>query len=433
MGRSATSERNKHNAVIARAKREWQCIADALPQMVCLLDRNGHIVRANLVVERWLSSPVRRVLGLGLHELLHRDCRSDACALRTALDGAWNELSGTAAGATSAGRIAASEFELTDAILDKSVKVELKLMPSSLDDPSGGESNYAIFIASDVTQLRNAQEGQRLLNQELEMRVHERTQELSTAVRGLRAEVTRRELAENSLRDSRNELSLLSEQLMKAQELERKRIAQDLHDAVGQSLSAIKYSLERALQMLATPKLGNPLQVLNKTVLYVQNTIEEVRTISENLRPALLDDLGAVSAIRWLCREWGEVFANIEVEINLHVTDADIQEPLGTTLFRTVQESLNNVALHSNATRVTVSVGRENSVLRADIADNGMGFEADGAALRRGHGLRGMRERAASSGGNFSLTSYPGGGTQLTVLWPIAPERTAGDLLLCAS
>jgi signal transduction histidine kinase len=426
MSRSETSTR--HNAAIARAKREWQCIADALPQMVCLLDRNGRVVRANLVVERWLSSPVRDVLGVDLHELLHRHCQTSPCALRTALGGAWDELV----------RAGSSEFELTDELLGKAVKVEMKLMPGLADDPAAGRDpaaghNYAIFIASDVTQLRNAQEGQRLLNLELEMRVHARTQELSTAVRGLRAEVTRREGAENSLRNSRNELSLLSEQLMKAQEVERKRIAQDLHDAVGQSLSAIKYSLERALQMLATPKLGNPLLVLNKTVEHVQNTIDEVRTISENLRPALLDGLGAVSAIRWLCREWGEVFTGIEVEINLHVTDADIQEPLGTTLFRTVQEALNNVALHSKATRVAVSICRESSILRADIADNGTGFDPDGDLLRRGHGLRGMRERAATSGGEFSLTSYPGGGTQLTVLWPIAPESTAGEVLLCAS
>ena len=420
MGRSETSSR--HNAAIARAKREWQCIADALPQMVCLLDRDGRVVRANLVVERWLSSPVRDVLGVDLHELLHRHCQASPCALRTALGSAWDQLV----------RTGSSEFELTDELLDKAIKVEQKLMPSSADDPAAAQTNYAIFIVSDVTQLRNAQEGQRRLNQELEMRVLERTQELSTAVRGLRAEVTRREDAESSLRKSRNELSLLSEQLMKAQEVERKRIAQDLHDAVGQSLSAIKYSLERALQMLATPKLGNPLPVLNKTVEHVQHTIDEVRTISENLRPALLDGLGAVSAIRWLCREWGEVFTGVEVEITLHVTDADIEEPLGTTLFRTVQEALNNVAMHSKATRVTVTVCRESDVLRADIADNGTGFDPDGDLLRKGHGLRGMRERAATSGGEFSLTSYPGGGTQLTVVWPIAPESTA-EVLLCAS
>lgn len=422
MGRTKTVGRSTQNAAIARAKREWQCIADALPQLVCLLNQAGEVVRANLVVESWSIGPVREALGLDLHELLHRNCSDSSCALRGALQQAWLELPGASV----------SEFELADPLLGRAVKFDLRLMPDAVSEADASNS-YAVCIASDVTLLRQAQEGQRLVNQELELRVQGRTQELSNAIRGLRAEVTRRELAENSLRKSRNELSLLSEQLMKAQESERKRIAQDLHDAVGQSLSAIKYSLERALQMLATPQLGNPLTVLNKTVEHVQNTIDEVRSISENLRPAMLDGLGAVSAIRWLCREWSEVFAGIDVEINLYVTDADIQEPLGTTLFRTVQESLNNVARHSQATRVSVSVCRETDVLRADIADNGVGFDPSGASLRSGHGLRGIRERAAVSGGDFSVTSYPGGGTQLTVLWPIAPERTAGDLLLCAS
>jgi signal transduction histidine kinase len=101
-------------------------------------------------------------------------------------------------------------------------------------------------------------------------------------------------------------------------------------------------------------------------------------------------------------------------------------------LFRTVQESLSNVARHSKATRVSVSVCKESTILRADIADNGTGFDPIAETLRRGHGLRGMRERAASSGGNFSLTSYPGGGTQLTVFWPVPPS-TEEDVLLCAS
>jgi signal transduction histidine kinase len=423
MGRSVTSGRNGQHAAIARAKREWQCIADALPQLVCLLNRSGRIVRANRVVERWKIGQVRDVLGLDLHGLLHRDCRFSECLLRNALATAWNKLPQGAVG----------EFELLDEILGKAIDVELRLMSAAPNQPSAASGAYAVCVVCDVTQLRHAQEGQRLLNQELELRVHERTQELSNANRGLRAEVARRERAEHSLRHSRNELGLLSEQLIKAQEGERKRIAQDLHDAVGQSLSAIKYSLERALQMLATPQLGSPLQVLNKTVEYVQNTIDEVRTISENLRPALLDALGAVSAIRWLCREWSEVFTGVEVEINLHVTDADVREPLGTTLFRTVQESLNNVARHSKATRVSVSVCREAEILRADIADNGIGFDPEGDSLRRGHGLRGIRERASTIGGDFLLTSYPGGGTLLTILWPIAPTDPTGDVLLCAS
>ena len=423
MGRSDASVRRNQQSAIARAKREWQCIADALPQLLCLMDRSGRVLRSNLVVERWGVGNVREVLGLDLHGMLHRNCAVAQCRVREALQTAWSELA----------RSPESEFEVIDPQLGKALKIELKLMPDAGDEDDTSSDNYAMCMISDVTQLRLAQDGQRVLNQELESRVQDRTRELSKAVRGLRAEVTRREMAETSLRTSRNELSRLSEQLMKAQESERKRIAQDLHDAVGQSLSAIKYSLERVTLMLATPHLGNPLKVLNKTVEHVQITIDEVRTISENLRPALLDGLGAVSAIRWLCREWSEVFSTTAVEINLHITDGDIQEPLGTTLFRTVQESLNNVAQHSKATRVSISVSKETDFLRMEIADNGVGFEPDGHALRRGHGLTGIRERAANTGGEFFLTSYPGGGTQLTMLWPIPAESSSGEVALCAS
>ncbi len=422
MNSSPTYLRGAQDAAIARAKREWQCIADALPQLLCLVDKHGQVIRTNLTVERWSIGPVREVLGLDLHNLLHRNC-SDDCPLRDALIGAWRSLPESDR----------SEFELLDEALGMAVKVEMKLMPEETTAARDKSASYAVCIVSDITQLRLAQENQRILNQELETRVRERTQELSTAVRGLRAEVTRRELAESSLRNSRNELSLLSEQLMKAQESERKRIAQDLHDAVGQSLSAIKYSLERAILMLASPHLGNPVNVIGKAVEHVQNTIDEVRTISENLRPALLDGLGAVSAIRWLCREWGEVFSAIQIEINLHVTDADIEEPIGTALFRSVQEALNNVARHSKATRVAISIGKESDQLRVDIADNGMGFDQDNGALRRGRGLSGLRERTANTGGQFSLTSYPGGGTHLSLLWPLHTDVNPGAIVLCAS
>src|SRR4030088_2918609 len=283
MGRSKAGEQSVPHAAIVRAKREWQCVADELPQLVCLLNRNGEVVRANRVVERWMIGPIREGLGLELHPMLRLGCCAADCTMRRALERAWQELSGVGFG----------EFEMVDPLLAKAVKVELRLMPDAADVNADGSSTYAVCIISDVTQLRQAQEGQQQLNRELEIRVHERTQELSNAVRGLRAEITRRELAENSLRTSRNELSLLSEQLMKAQECERKRIAQDLLDAVGQSLSAIKYSLERAVQMMGSPQLGSPLSVLNKTVEHVQHTIDEVRTISDNLRPALLDGLGA--------------------------------------------------------------------------------------------------------------------------------------------
>src|SRR5579862_7623077 len=106
-GRSKGSSRYTENAAIARAKREWQCIADALPQLVCLLDRNGGVIRANRVVERWGIGQVRDVLGLDLHTLLHRGCQAVDCPLRLALAGAWKVLPAAAA----------SEFEIADPVL----------------------------------------------------------------------------------------------------------------------------------------------------------------------------------------------------------------------------------------------------------------------------------------------------------------------------
>jgi signal transduction histidine kinase len=414
------------SAVIARAKREWQCIVDALPQLVCLLNRNGRVARSNRVAEHWRLCRVNEVAGLHMHELLHGACHAGECQLLALLQQSWCTLNN---------ETDLVVFDLDDALLQRWLKVTFKLMPAPLDpaDPyANAHTSRAVCIVEDITSLRQAEEGQRVLNQHLEMRVAARTQELSVAVAGLKAEALRREAAETSLLASRNELSLLSGQLMKAQESERKRIAQDLHDTVGQSLSAIKYSLERAQQMIVCVNLGDPIPVLGMTVGIVQRTIDDVRTISENLRPAVLDSLGAVSAIRWLCREWGEVFTKIDVEINLHVTDADIDEPLGTALFRTVQESLNNVARHSQATLVKVSVAREAHRLRLDICDNGVGFEPQGEALRRGHGLRGIRERVGAAGGEFLLTAYSGGGVHLAVSWPIPSVSESVGPLLCA-
>ena len=421
MGRTSPSPRRQH-AAIARAKREWECIADAIPQLLCLLGSRGELLRVNRVVEHWGIGAVREVLGKDLHAVVHPHCGSADCELGAKFTAGWQGL--LAHGEYS--------FELVDLTPGRTARVDLKRLAQPTAN-SGDGDYFAVCMFTDVTQLKQAQEGQRRLNQELESRVEKRTRELSAAVKGLRAEVVRRELAENSLCESRNELSQLSEQLMKAQEGERKRIAQDLHDTVGQSLSAIKYSLERAALMLSQPHLGNPLKVINKTVEHVQNTIDEVRSISENLRPALLDGLGAVSAIRWLCREWSEVFSDIAMEINLHVTDADISEPLGTILFRTVQESLNNVARHSHASRVSISICKETDCLRLNVSDDGVGFEPDAQSLRRGYGLAGMRERATNTGGQFLLTAYAGGGTQLTLFWPLGAASKSGEMALCAS
>ncbi|MBI5614889.1 MAG: sensor histidine kinase [Gammaproteobacteria bacterium] len=405
--------RDRHEA-IARAKLEWECTADALPQIVSLIDRERRVLRVNRAIERWGIGTVQRALGADLHALLHPDCaRPDCarpdCAFGHAVNMAWRQLE--------QGPV---DLEIEDEVLGRALHLQLHGMRAAAAGRSAPTDSHAVFVASDVTLLKNARQTLSQLNHELEARVIMRTRELIAANEALTAEIQGRQEAEHSLRASRNELRMLSAQLMTAQEDERKRLSQELHDAVGQSMSAVKYSLERVLQMVSHPDLGSPVRVLNLLVEQVQRTIDEVRTISTDLRPALLDDLGAVSAVQWFCRRWAEIYPPIRLDVALDLADEDVPAALGTAIFRTVQESLNNVARHSQAARASVALYRRDDELILEIADEGVGFvpQAEGAAQRRGFGLRGLRERADHAGGRFELVSNPGRGTIVRVTWP---------------
>jgi signal transduction histidine kinase len=277
-----------------------------------------------------------------------------------------------------------------------------------------------LLVVSDVTQLVRAQQELYNLNQQLELRVQARTLELEQLNATLRAEMERREGAESELRDASVELSELSIQLMRAQELERQRIALELHDSVGQSLSAIKYTLEHAAQLTHPASISERDRRLSLAIGQVQRVIAEVRAISTNLRPTALDDLGVISALRALCREWAEVYQGIELTVNVGLEDRDVPDALRTSAFRTIQEALNNIARHSAATRAWVSIHRTPDGLMVEVADNGCGIGPDrkSAQSSQGMGLRGLRERAAHHGGKMEIVSTPGNGTLLRISWP---------------
>jgi signal transduction histidine kinase len=288
------------------------------------------------------------------------------------------------------------------------------------------------FAVTNVTSLRRAERELTALNRTLEQRVAERTAEITATNRTLRDEVARRDEAERSLRSSQLELQALSERLMTAQEEERKRIAQDLHDSVGQSLSAIKYSLERAQVLARRQQIREAAEGVEAVVARVQRVMDDVRGISMNLRPTLLDDLGAASAVRWLCREWQDVYDDIAIDAEIEVSDAEIPPALGTTVFRAVQESLNNVARHADAKRVLVRLRLEAGTLSVVVTDDGTGFAISGDVRRLVErpgiqGLRGLRERAERTGGRCQVSSAPGQGTTVCLEWPVAPGLAARE------
>ncbi|NLI80840.1 MAG: PAS domain S-box protein [Deltaproteobacteria bacterium] len=244
-------------------------------------------------------------------------------------------------------------------------------------------------------------------------------------------DITREKLAEKALQESERQLRYLSAQLLTVQERERKRIAHELHDSVGQYLSAIKYGMENLLQLAQLGDKEMVIRSLETLVPLTRNTIEEVRRIYMDLRPSLLDDLGIVPTVSWFCREFESIYTGIQVERSVQVSEDEVPEPLKIVLFRILQEALNNVARHSKAKKVSVKLGKYREGVEFVVQDDGVGFDACEAWNRTkgrgGLGLASMKERTELFGGEFRVESSQGKGALIRAAWPDLTHIKAKD------
>jgi signal transduction histidine kinase len=241
-------------------------------------------------------------------------------------------------------------------------------------------------------------------------------------------DITARKEAEQALRDSQRALQHLSAQLLTAQEEERARIARELHDSVGQSLTGIKFIAESALGRGRQTGSASLQATLSSFIPKIQETMEEVRRLSMALRPSMLDDLGLLATISWHCREFQSSALRTRVDARIAVPEADIPDRLKLPIYRILQEALSNVTKHSGADRAVVSLGATAGVLELVVEDNGRGFAVESVSShdgsQRGFGLGSMRERAHLSGGTFSVTSAEGEGTTLRAAWPLEGQES---------
>lgn len=233
-------------------------------------------------------------------------------------------------------------------------------------------------------------------------------------------DVTEKVRAAEALRRSENELRELSGQLLTVQELERKRIAADLHDGLGQSLSALKFYVEGVRELVAQGSQQEAGEALGQIVSKIKAAVDEVRRTTMDLRPATLDDLGVIATFSWFCREYQQVFQQIKVKQTVNVKESDIPLSLKTTLFRILQEALNNVAKHADASRVQVTLAEVEGRVELELRDNGKGFDlaVAGKSGKSGLGLTSMKDRALLSGGTFHMESIRGRGTVIRATWP---------------
>jgi PAS domain S-box-containing protein len=236
--------------------------------------------------------------------------------------------------------------------------------------------------------------------------------------------VVERAQAEAHLRKSAERLEGLSRRLIQAQETERRRVARELHDEIGQTLTALKLNLG-ALQ--ETIDAEQHRAIVDESLALTEQTLQQARDLSLDLRPVLLDDLGLVPALRWYLDRQGRR-AGFTTEFSaVDVGDA-IPAEVATTCFRIAQEALTNVARHAQTTHVVMQLAQRNQTLELVVRDAGQGFDREPAMARaeqgRSLGLLGMRERAALVGGALTIDSAPGRGTAVRVVLPLCGGRT---------
>jgi signal transduction histidine kinase len=241
----------------------------------------------------------------------------------------------------------------------------------------------------------------------------------------LQAEIAERKRAEEEVTKHRRDLQSLSAQLINAQEAERKRISQELHDEMGQALTAMSINLAAIEKELPSELAPTTRERLAETSVLADQTLEQVRELSLDLRPSMLDDLGLVPTLRWYVNRYAQ---RLKLEVEFEAVDLEerLTAEMETVLYRVVQEALTNVARHAQANRVHIHLEHKEFKVHAFVEDDGQGFDlqevAGREALERGAGLLGIRERVASLGGRFSLWSRPGQGTRLTIEIPIAEQ-----------
>ena len=292
-----------------------------------------------------------------------------------------------------------------------------------------GKPEGAVVVAHDITERKRAEEALRQrtlelqhLTETLDQQVRERTEELEVANEELTNQVDECLRIETDLRKSQTSLRQLSIELLNVQEKERKAVAGEIHDSIGSSLAAIKFKVEAALTEVAD-KSSETASALKSLGPVIQTAIDEARRIQMNLRPSMLDDLGLLATVKWLCRQFESTYSGIHIRQNIKIEEHEVPDSLRTVMFRVVQEGLNNVAKHSKAKLVILVVQKAGRVIRLFIKDYGEGFDLSRAQFQNdtahGFGLRSMRERTELSGGTFEIESTQGKGTTVRASWPI--------------
>jgi PAS domain S-box-containing protein len=230
-------------------------------------------------------------------------------------------------------------------------------------------------------------------------------------------DITEKKIAEDLLRKSRKQLRELSKYLQTSREQERAGIAREIHDDLGQSLTAIK--MDAVWLKSKIPEDRAELHIkAEDTIFLVDSAIKTVKRISSELRPGLLDDLGLSAAIEWQAKEY-QKRSNINIDVTIEPEEIVLSENLSIAIFRVCQETLTNVIRHAGATEARVRLTKNSQLIELEVTDNGCGISDQSLFKKNSFGLIGMRERVHAIGGKISISRLQKGGTKVAVTVPL--------------
>lgn len=374
---------------------------DFAPVGYCTLDREGAIKRVNLIGAILLGEPRAKLLNRRLSSFISDESEP-----------LFNEMLATA-------------FDCQQ----KKAHCEVVIHPRGLRAPTpvqivaiaSASADECLVVVIDITERKRLEAQIAAANDELELQnARERARELLALNKQLVDEIESRKKLEETLLDSQRRLRNLSASLQSIREEERKAIAREIHDELGQLLASIRFGVS----LLADEYQDH--QTLVKKTGEMENLIaagiKTVQRISAELRPAMLDVLGLGDALEWQSQEFRKR-TGIDCSITVLLLETKVHPDVATALFRIFQESLTNVQRHSQATKVEAQLVERSEYYTLTVRDNGKGITAEEISSPQSIGLIGMGERVLIIGGRMKLFGSPGQGTTLLVRTPVKPKE----------
>jgi PAS domain S-box-containing protein len=366
------SERKRTEEALREAKEHYRLISDNSWDIVSLHDTQMRVSYVSHSITRLLGYPVEEVLGKPALELIHPEEHAETIrGLQQIIEG--------------------SPF-------------------TSLENRIRRKDGTYIWFETFTTPLRDARG-------------------VITTFQSTSRDITERKKIEEALKESEEKLDFLSNQLINTQEQERNRVAMELHDELGQALVGLKFQLSNLQKRLRKDQRGLK-DELEQTLRYLDQVTENVRRLSRDLRPTILEHFGIAAALRWLVEEFSKYY---RIPISNQITDLPglFSKEQEIIIYRIVQEALTNIGKHARAGSIIVAAEEEADRILFTVEDDGCGFDlreiTAREASKRGLGLVAMEQRARMAGGTLEVRSRKGAGTRITFALPIGKGGQARE------